>query len=153
MRLQTVPVPGASTRILLPAFMAAAFVLLLLLPAFGQSTFNRTDGKISIGGLSVGVFDDIQDAQFQKNALTPYTDGTVVYLPLANPSTYLGTRGSHRKGDIAYLATGLVSPQHTFFGGALWVSNDRVNDFDDPGHDGRGRKPRRRRLQHHPHRC
>ena len=116
--------------------MAAAFVLLLLLPTFGQSTFNRTDGKVSIGGLSVGVFDDIQDAQFQKNALTPYTDGTVVYLPLANPSTYLGTRGSHLKGDIAYLATGLVSPQHTFFGGTLWVSNDRVNDFDDPATTG-----------------
>ncbi len=108
--------------------MAALSALLLLLPASGQATFDRTDGKISIGALSVGVFDDIEDAQLQKNALIPYVNDrgerTDVYLPLLNPGSYLGTQGSHLERDLPYLETGVVSPQHTFFDGTLWVSND-----------------------------
>ena len=103
--------------------MAATFALLVLLPAFGQTTFDRTDGRISSGGLSVGVFDDIADAQLEKNVEDrsgKYPD-EIVYLPVENPGIYLGTRGSVNVLDTAYLANGLASPQHTFFGGTLWV--------------------------------
>ncbi len=106
--------------------MAAALALLLLLPASGQATFDRTDGKISIGALSVGVFDDVKDAQLAKNRETTY-DGETVYLPALTPPTAptLGTvAGSLSTNDTAYLANGLASPQHTFFDGTLWASND-----------------------------
>ena len=125
MRFQPLSVPGASIRLLLPAFMAAAFVLLLLLPTFGQSTFNRTDGKISIGGLSVGVYADITDAQLEKNRETTY-DGETVYLPVDTPPTAPTldqTDHALRMNDTAYLANGRSAPQHTFFGGTLWASN------------------------------
>ena len=126
MRHLAVPVPGTATRILPAAFMAAALALLLLLPASGQATFDRTDGKIIVGALSVGVFDDIEDAQLAKNRETTY-DGETVYLPALTPPTAptLGTvTGSLSMNDTAYLANGLASPQHTFFDGTLWVSND-----------------------------
>ncbi len=106
--------------------MAAALALLLLLSASGQATFDRTDGMISIGALSVGVFDDIEDAQLAKNRETTY-DGETVYLPALTPpaAPTLGTvAGSLSTNDTAYLANGLASPQHTFFDGTLWVSND-----------------------------
>lgn len=120
--------PSASIRILMAAFMAVLFALLLLLPASGQSTFDRTDGRISSGGLSVGVFDDIEDAQLIKNTSSPYTDPegqtTTVFLPITNPSAHLETQGAVEAGDTAYLANGQVSPQQTFFGDTLWASND-----------------------------
>ncbi len=129
-------VPKVSTRILLSAFIAVFFALLLMLPASGQGNFDRTDGRISSGALSVGVFDNIQDAQLEKNILAIYindaNERTEVYLPLENPGSYVGTQGSHFEGDTAYLANPLASPQQTFFGETLWVSNNRVNDFDDP---------------------
>ncbi|MYA49175.1 MAG: hypothetical protein F4Y25_00230 [Chloroflexi bacterium] len=126
MRHPTVPVPGTATRILSAAFIAAALALLLLLSASGQATFDRTDGKISIGGLSVGVFADIRDAQLAKNRETTY-DGETVYLPALTPPTgpTLGSvAGSLSTMDTAYLANGLAAPQNSFFGGTLWVSND-----------------------------
>ncbi len=113
-------------RILPATFIAAAFVLLLLLPAFGQATFNRTDGKISSVGLSVGVFADITDAQLEKNRETTY-DGETVYLPVDTPPTAPTldqTDHALRMNDTAYLANGRSAPQHTFFGGTLWASND-----------------------------
>ncbi|MDE2837400.1 MAG: SwmB domain-containing protein [Chloroflexota bacterium] len=112
------------------AAFAAVVTLLALAPVFGQSTFDRTEGRTSSGsGLSVGVFADIEDAQLQKNRETTYEeeDGTrtTVYVPIENPVDYLGTQGSHRKmADTAYLANGRVSPQHTFFNNTLYVSND-----------------------------
>ena len=125
MRHPTVPIPNASTRVLVAAFMAALFTLLLLLPASGQSTFDRTDGKIGSGGLSVGVFDDIEDAQLEKNLRTTYEDGTTVYLRRENPPLIGGTmRGLLLVNDIAYLADGRVSPQQTFFGDTLYASNE-----------------------------
>ena len=132
MRHLTASIPTASTRTLVAAFMAAAFTLLVLLPAFGQSTFDRTDGRMSSGsGLSVGVFDDIEDAQLEKNQRTTYEDGTIVYLPEDNPQAYLGTRGTVSVFDTAYLADGQTSPQQTFFGGTLYASNNPVNDEYD----------------------
>ena len=125
MRYLTVPIPGTATRILPAAFMAAALALLLLLPASGQANFHRTDGKISIGALSIGVFDDIEDAQLEKNRETTY-NGDTVYLPALTPPTAptLGrVAGSLSTNDTAYVANGLASPQHTFFDGTLWVSN------------------------------
>ena len=104
--------------------MAAAFALLLLLPVFGQTNFNRTDGRISSGDLSVGVFADIRDAQLAKNYETNEGYG-LVYLPLPNPEpTLANVLGSHLMVDTAYLANGLAAPQSTFFGDVLWASND-----------------------------
>ncbi len=126
MRHLIASVPHVSTRILLPAFMAAAFALLLMLPAFGQGTFHRTDGKISVGGLSVGVFAGIEDAQVAKNRETTYREETV-YVPEDPPPTAptLGrVTGSHSTMDTAYLADGQAAPQHTFFNHVLWVSNN-----------------------------
>ncbi len=126
MRHLIAPVPSVSTRTLLAAFMAAAFALLMLLPAFGQSTFDRTDGRISSGGLSVGVFADIEDAQLAKNRETTY-GGETVYRPVdpASVAPIPGTTpGTLLRMDTAYLANGLAAPQSTFFGDTLWVSND-----------------------------
>ena len=134
MRHLIASIPTASTRTLVAAFMAATFALLVLLPAFGQTTFDRTDGRISSGGLSVGVFDDIADAQLEKNVedTSPTYPDEIVYLPVDNPQAYLvATQGLASASDTAYLANGLASPQQTFFGETLWVSNDPVNDEYD----------------------
>ena len=135
MRHQTASIRESASRFVrifvAAAACAAAVALLALLPAFGQSTFDRTDGETGSGsGLSIGVFADIEDAQLEKNRETTYrnprtNETTTVYVPIENPNAYLGTRGSHRKiTDTAYLANGRVSPQHTFFDGTLFVSND-----------------------------
>ncbi|MCY4583260.1 MAG: SwmB domain-containing protein [Chloroflexi bacterium] len=134
MRHQTASLSDTASRsariVVATAAFAAAVALLALLPAFGQSTFDHTDGRTGSGnGLSVGVFADIEDAQLQKNDETTYqeADGTstTVYVPNANPGTYLGTQGFHRKmTDTAYLADGRVSPQNTYFNNTLYVSND-----------------------------
>ena len=129
--LPNAPAPARALRTGVAAAASALVIALLALaPAFGQSTSDHTDGRIdSGGGLSVGVFANIEDAQLQKNRETTYeeADGTrtTVYVPIAEPDAYLGTQGSHRKmADVAYLADGRVSPQHTFFNGTLYVSND-----------------------------
>ena len=134
MRHQTASTSESASRfvriVVAAAAFAAAVALLALLPAFGQSTFDRTDGETGSGsGLSVGVFADIADAQLRKNRETTYVDPngvrTTVYVPIPGPSGNLGqTPGSHRMNDTAYLANGRVSPQHTFFDGTLFVSND-----------------------------
>ena len=98
MRHLTASIPNASPRVLRTTLTAAAFaaifVLLVLLPASGQSTSGRTDGKIGSGGLSVGVFNDIADAQLEKNLKTTYVDEaggrTTVLPPTAQPDAHPG---------------------------------------------------------------
>lgn len=91
----------------------------------GQGYYDRTDGRTTSGGLSVGVFADIADAQLEKNTLTFYGN-TEVYLPAEPPPTTptLGTApGSLTTNDPAYLADPRVAPQFTFFDNALHASN------------------------------
>ena len=79
MRHQTASIRESASRfvriVVAAAAFAAAVALLALLPAFGQSTFDRTDGETGSGsGLSVGVFADIEDAQLEKNRETTYEE-------------------------------------------------------------------------------
>ena len=110
------------TRILV-TLTATAFASLLLLPVYGQSTLEGTEGKTGSGGFSVGVFADISDAQVAKNELNS-TYGTYVPVHPVPTMPSLGTTGSIFANDPAYLADPRVQPQYTFFDGTLFVSND-----------------------------
>ena len=46
--------------------MAVALSLLIVLPGLAQQDVDITDGKQGNGAVSVGVFDDIGDAQLAK---------------------------------------------------------------------------------------
>ena len=127
MRFQTASVRHHASRSARTAATAVAFAaavaLLALLPVFGQSTFDHTDGEIRSGSLSVGVFADIADAKLAKNVMTVFRDGTVVYVPQASP-TPIESSNTLSADQTAYLADGRVSPRDTFFGDTLFVSND-----------------------------
>ena len=110
--------------------MAVALSLLIVLPGLAQ---DITDGKQGNGVISVGVFDDIADAQMAKLQITEsgYQSLTPIpYIPAENPSheTSFGTQGEVGINSPAYLADRRVDPQNTFFRNVLYVSNDNVND-------------------------
>lgn len=111
--------------VLLAALAVIGFALLVLLPASGQ-TYDRTLGETSSGGgLAVGVFADISDAQLAKNV----HNATYNSYPPASPpfdrlQSGVTTNDELSAGDIAYLGEPLVSPQYTYFGSTLYVSND-----------------------------
>ncbi len=108
--------------ILLASLVAVASALLVLLPASGQ-TFDKTEGIGRGGGFIVGVFSDITDAQYEKNA-GPNSYGA--YPPTDPPYSRLTgiTDGEHKTDDPAYLAEPRVQPQYTYFDNTLYVSND-----------------------------
>ncbi len=113
--------------LILAALAAAAFALLVLLPASGQ-TFDRTEGRTSSGGFTVGVFADITDAQIAKNALNTTYNTYVPIHPVPTTPT-LGAEGGGTNDeltaeDIAYLGDPRVQPQYTYFDHTLYVSND-----------------------------
>ena len=116
-----------SARCLLRPGLAAGVVLLFTLPAFGQTFSDRTDGRIDRGGLSVGVFKDIADAQTAKMERTVYVPtGDVVYLPVEPPPsapTLGAAPGSLTTGDLAYLHDPRVAPRPTLFDRVLYASN------------------------------
>ena len=140
---------------LIATLMAVALSLLIVLPGLAQQATDITDGKQSSGGLSVGVFDDIADAQVVK--LEPSTfdfrglpadkqPAQTPHVPVGSqtladftddaPTTFVSgtTEGTHLLADNSYLANLTVDPRNTFFDGTLYVSNDPVNDGDDgPG--------------------
>ncbi|MDE2837354.1 MAG: hypothetical protein OXL97_07585 [Chloroflexota bacterium] len=110
---------------ILAALAAVGLALLVLLPVSGQN-YDRTLGQTSSGGgLAVGVFADISDAQIEKNA-GPNSYG--VYVPVYPVPTTLipGITNNDEltTNDPAYLGDPRVSPQHTYFGTTLYVSND-----------------------------
>ena len=116
-------IPRQTHLILLAMLMAAAIALLLLLPAFGQ-TISGTEGKTGSRGFSVGVFDNISDAQIEKNtARNSYGAYPPIYPVPTDPSLGI-TDHEHTTNDPAYLANPRVAPQYTFFDGTLYVSND-----------------------------
>ena len=108
---------------LFAALAAVGFALLLLQPASGQ-TYDRTFGETSSGGgLAVGVFADISDAQYAKNE-GPNRYGA--YPPTSPPYSRISgvADDKHTTDDSAYLGNPLVQPQYTYFGTTLYVSND-----------------------------
>ena len=117
-------------HVLHTAFATAALALAFVLPASGQPFADRTDGRISRDGLSVGVFADVADAQAEKLERTTYTgpDGATVevYLPVAPPPsapTLGGAPGSLSANDPAFLHDPRVGPRPTFFDNVLYASN------------------------------
>ena len=114
--------------------MAVALSLLIVLPGLAQ-TSDITDGRGGSGNISVGVFDDIEDAQLAKltvSNFSPWPDppGAPVplpYIPIAadaTPANLGGAADVHTGTDRAYLADLRVDPQDTFFRNTLYVSND-----------------------------
>ena len=114
---------GAAFLVLVTALAAAGAVL----PVSGQPFDERTDGRVSVDGLSVGVFSDVPDAQTEKLERTVYAPtGDVVYLPVEPPPTAptLGVApGSLTRGDIAFLHDPRTAPRPTRFDGVLYASN------------------------------
>ncbi|MCY4581515.1 MAG: hypothetical protein OXE50_01765 [Chloroflexi bacterium] len=114
--------------VLLAALAAMGFALLVLFPASGQN-FDRTFGQTSSGGgLAVGVFADISDAQIEKNA-GPNSYGAYPPIHPVPTTPTLGTVGGGMNGELttgnsAYLGNPLVQPQYTYFGTTLYVSNN-----------------------------
>ncbi len=119
---------------LIATLMAVALSLLIVLPTIAQ-TSDITDGRGGDrSGLSVGVFDDINDAQLAKLRPTTFTDwpGTAPvpppHIPIeagTDPTNIgAGVNGVHDDGDPAFLADRRVDPQDTFFRNTLYVSNN-----------------------------
>ena len=114
---------------LIATLMAVALSLLIVLPGLAQ-TGDRTDGKQSVGNVTVGVFDDIPDAQLGKLALVPggVTDrqGNDIYIPVTGTPTAISVANAnqHTPSDTpAYLENPVVSPQDTRFRNTLYASN------------------------------
>ncbi len=120
---------------LIATLMAVALSLLIVLPGIAQ-TGDRTDGRQGNGVISVGVFDDIADAQMAKLENSGFlVDGAALdplaYVPVASPanSADFGTEGQHVNsidgaGSVpSFLADRRVDPQNTFFRNTLYVSN------------------------------
>ena len=111
--------------------MAVALSLLIVLPGLAQTTSNLTDGKQGVGDISVGVFEDIADAQLAKlrdadaSGLPGGEPG--VFVPVeAAPVHTLGVEGQQRADNLdpAFLVNDVVSPRDTFFNSTLYVSNN-----------------------------
>ena len=70
---------------LIATLMAVALSLLIVLPTIAQSS-DITDGRGgSPASLSVGVFDDIEDAQLAKLVVSDPFDGFLAYGSTASP--------------------------------------------------------------------
>ncbi len=110
--------------ILLASLITAALASLLLLPVFGQATFDKTEGKTGSGGFSVGVFTNLEDAQIAKNEENATYNTYVPIHPVPTTPTLGTTPGSHTTDDTAYIANPAVQPQYTHFDGTLYVSNN-----------------------------
>ena len=114
---------------LIATLMAVALSLLIVLPTLAQTPTptDITDGKGENGALTVGVFENIADAQLVKLRSASGLPGgqADAYVPVeGTPSTSLvSTAGQQGTGDAAYLADRRVSPQDTFFRNTLYVSN------------------------------
>ncbi len=142
---------------LIATLMAVALSLLIVLPGLAQQATDITDGKQSSGGLSVGVFDDIADAQVIKLEASTFDfsglpadkqPAQTPHVPVGSqtPTDFTddaltsfvsgATEGVHLLADNSYLANLTVDPRNTFFRNTLYVSNDPVSDGDDgPGQD------------------
>ncbi len=115
---------------LIATLMAVALSLLIVLPGLAQTTVTDiTDGKGENGPLTVGVFDDIADAQVNRlveaTTITGANGQAGVYVPNpATPTHLVGTEGQQGgNGTVAFFTNPQVSPQDTFFRNTLYVSN------------------------------
>ncbi len=138
---------------LIATLMAVALSLLFVLPTLAQQ--DITDGRQSNGVISVGVFDDITDAQLIKLEVSTFDfSGTGTTAPVPPPYVPVNSQadtdptndgvatsfitdtveGVHAEANDSYLANPVVDPRNTFFRNTLYVSNDPRNDNDDgPG--------------------
>ena len=112
---------------LIATLMAVALSLLIVLPGLAQ-TGDRTDGKQSVGNVTVGVFDNIPDAQLGKLVASGQNDrqNNPVFIPVTTtPAAISGvtTADQHSPGDPAYLQANEVSPQDTLFRNTLYASS------------------------------
>ena len=125
---------------LIATLMAVALSLLIVLPTLAQQ--DITDGKQGNGVISVGIFDDIADAQVAKlQRFTTLPDGSSLNLGPDIDAVYArggdnanitgGTLGTVADTHPASLADRRVDPRDTFFRSVLYVSNDPVNDDID----------------------
>jgi hypothetical protein len=107
--------------------MAVALSLLIVLPGLGQAR-DITDGKLSTGPITVGVFSEIRDAQTTKmsDEGTERADGTEIFVPIIpEPTPDASQDGLHEaSGDTAHLMANTSSPRDTLFRNTLYVSND-----------------------------
>ena len=123
---------------LIATLMAVALSLLIVLPTIAQ-TSDITDGRGSGGPITVGVFDDIEDAQTLKLVQSTFTftgtppdplpfirrtDGTTPLIGGVTGGTFDATHAS-------YLMNRGVDPQDTFFRSTLYVSNNNAADEAD----------------------
>ena len=112
---------------LIATLMAVALSLLIVLPGLGQAR-DITDGKLSTGPITVGVFSEIRDAQTTKmqDGGTDRADGTDIFVPIIpEPTPDAGQTGTHAaSGDTAHLMSNTSSPRDTLFRNSLYVSND-----------------------------
>ncbi|MYB76753.1 MAG: hypothetical protein F4X83_06585, partial [Chloroflexi bacterium] len=113
---------------LIATLMAVALSLLIVLPTLAQ-TADITDGKLSSGVVTAGVFANIGDAELDKlrDAAAAGLPGgeTGAYVPVATePPTPANNVGEHEASDRAHLVTPEASPQDTLFRNTLYVSND-----------------------------
>ncbi len=119
---------------LIATLMAVALSLLIVLPTIAQ-TDELTDGKQSAGVITVGVFDDIRDAQLAKLEGSGFAGVTPEpFIPVTGTPALLSndvTAGEHANDDEAFLANRAVDPQNTFFRNTLYVSNSHANDSTD----------------------
>ena len=109
---------------LIATLMAVALSLLIVLPALAQNTADHTDGQLTNGGITVGVFANIEDAELAKmtTAASPYENNYVPRSPI--PPTPATSDATQAAGEEAWLKNNTSSPQDTRFQNRLYVSND-----------------------------
>ncbi len=110
---------------LIATLMAVALSLLIVLPGLAQTTDN-TDGKLTAGVVTAGVYANIGDAKANR-LVEASGDGAVqgVYvLADPQPDTPANNEGEHMAADRAHLVSNESSPRDTLFRNTLYVSND-----------------------------
>ena len=126
---------------LIATLMAVALSLLIVLPTIAQ-TSDITDGRGGSGPISVGVFDNINDAQLGKLTASTFdfsglpadkqpAADEIPYIPVTgtpSPISGVSTAGTFEAAHASYLMNRAVDPQDTFFRSTLYVSNNDAAD-------------------------
>ena len=114
---------------LIATLMAVALSLLIVLPTIAQTT-DITDGKLSAGDITVGVFANIGDAELTKLEPGGRQDenNQNIYVPMEPepdaPDTGVPATVHSATTEPAHLMSDTSSPRDTLFRNTLYVSND-----------------------------